>query len=37
MKKWLCTICGQEFEGDQPPVPCHVCGAGEEAFEEVAE
>ena len=37
MKKWRCTICGQTFEGDVPPVPCPVCGAGEEAFEEVAE
>ena len=37
MKKWRCTICGQTFEGDGPPVPCPVCGAGEEAFEEVVE
>lgn len=33
MKKWKCTVCGQVFEGEHPPVPCPVCGAGEEAFE----
>lgn len=32
MKKWKCTVCGQVFEGDAPPVPCPVCGAGENAF-----
>lgn len=31
-KKWKCAVCGQIFEGEQPPVPCPVCGAGEEAF-----
>ena len=31
-KRWKCTLCGQIFEGEQPPVPCPVCGAGEEAF-----
>jgi rubredoxin len=31
-KKWRCTVCGQVFEGDQPPVPCPVCGAGASAF-----
>lgn len=35
MKKWKCTVCGQSFEGDTPPVPCPVCSAGEEAFEEI--
>ena len=37
MKKWRCTICGQTFKGDVPRVPCTVCGAGAEAFYEVAE
>ncbi len=32
MKKWKCTVCGKVFEGDAPPAPCPVCGAGEEAF-----
>lgn len=31
-KRWKCTICGQIFEGEFPPVPCPVCGAGEDAF-----
>ena len=31
-KRWKCTICGQIFEGDQPPVPCPVCGADRDAF-----
>ena len=31
-KRWKCTLCGQIFEGEQPPVPCPVCGAGAEAF-----
>lgn len=33
MKKWRCTVCGEIFEGEHPPVPCPVCGAGESAFE----
>lgn len=37
MAKWVCNVCGHEFEGDVPPVPCPVCGAGEEAFEKVEE
>ena len=32
MKRWKCQVCGQVFEGEQPPVPCPVCGAGEDAF-----
>lgn len=35
MAKWVCTICGYECEGDTPEVPCPVCGAGEEAYENV--
>ncbi|MDL2219064.1 FAD-dependent oxidoreductase [Ruminococcaceae bacterium OttesenSCG-928-O06] len=35
MAKWRCTVCGKEFEGDAPPVPCPVCGAGAAAFEQV--
>jgi rubrerythrin len=35
LKKWLCNICGEIFEGGEPPVPCPICGAGREEFEEV--
>lgn len=34
MAKWYCNVCGQEFEADQPTV-CPICGAGEDALEEV--
>ncbi|MEG0485683.1 MAG: FAD-dependent oxidoreductase [Oscillospiraceae bacterium] len=37
MKRWQCTVCGQIFEGDLPPVPCPVCSAGESAFIELPE
>lgn len=37
MKRWKCTVCGQIFEGETPPVPCPVCGAGEDAFVLVAQ
>jgi NAD(P)H-nitrite reductase large subunit/rubredoxin len=29
-------ICGEVFEGENPPVPCPVCGAGESAFEKIS-
>lgn len=32
MKRWKCLVCGHIFEGDTPPVPCPVCGAGEASF-----
>ncbi|MEG0339771.1 MAG: FAD-dependent oxidoreductase [Oscillospiraceae bacterium] len=35
MKRWKCTVCGEIFEGDTPPVPCKVCGAGINAFIEL--
>ena len=35
MKKWRCTICGEVFEGDNPPDVCPVCNVGSEFFEEV--
>lgn len=37
MQKWKCTLCGEIFEGETPPVPCPVCGAGAEAFVPVLE
>ena len=36
MKKFRCTVCGQVFYGEFPPVPCPVCGAGADAFVEIA-
>ncbi len=36
MNKWKCMICGEVFEGENPPVPCPVCGAGEAAFEKIS-
>lgn len=37
VKKWRCLICGQIFEGETPPDPCPVCGAGASHFEQVVE
>ena len=25
MKKWVCSVCGYVYEGEQPPVECPVC------------
>ncbi len=30
---WICSICGYEHEGPEPPEVCPVCGAGPEDFE----
>ena len=35
VKKWRCTVCGVIFEGEVPPSPCPVCGAGADAFEQI--
>ena len=34
MKKYVCTICGYNHEGDAPPDKCPQCGALAEKFEE---
>lgn len=36
-KKYRCTICGYEYEGDELPddFTCPLCGVGKELFEEV--
>lgn len=31
--KWRCTVCGYEYEGNEPPDECPVCGAPKEKFE----
>ena len=37
VKKWRCTVCDHEHEGDEPPDECPVCGVGPEDFERVEE
>jgi rubrerythrin len=32
--KWVCDVCGYEFEGDTPPDECPVCGVDSSHFEE---
>ncbi len=38
MKKFVCTICGYVYEGDELPADyvCPVCGVGADQFEEEA-
>jgi len=33
MAKWVCTVCGYEYEGETAPEECPVCGVGAESFE----
>lgn len=35
MKKWRCTICGIECEGEHAPEVCPICNMGSEFFVEV--
>ena len=35
MKKWVCTVCGYIYEGENPPAECPVCKVGAEKFEEM--
>ncbi|QAT41277.1 FAD-dependent oxidoreductase [Clostridium sp. JN-9] len=35
LKKWKCLICGEIFEGAEPPKICPVCGATQDQFIEV--
>ena len=32
MKKWVCTVCGYVYEGENPPAECPVCHAGADKF-----
>lgn len=32
MKKWVCTVCGYVYEGEEPPVECPVCKAPASKF-----
>src|SRR5665811_1609143 len=37
MRKWVCTVCGYVYEGEEPPVKCPQCGAPKEKFIEKVE
>ena len=32
MKKWVCTVCGYIYEGEESPEKCPVCGVGSDKF-----
>ena len=36
MKKWICTVCGYVYEGEQPPEKCPQCGVPADKFKEQA-
>ena len=33
--KWVCTVCGYIYEGDQPPAECPVCHVGADKFKKL--
>ena len=35
MEKWICTVCGYIYEGDQAPEECPVCHVGADKFKKV--
>lgn len=37
MKKFVCSICGYTYEGEEPPEKCPQCNAPSSKFNEVAE
>ena len=37
MKKWVCSVCGYVYEGDEAPEKCPQCGAPKEKFNEMVE
>ncbi len=37
MKKFVCTVCGYVYEGNEAPAECPVCHAGKEKFKEMTE
>ena len=37
MKKFVCSVCGYVYEGDEPPAKCPQCGAPKEKFTEMQE
>ena len=36
-RKWRCTVCGQVYQGTEPPPVCPACGASQENFVQVPE
>ena len=36
MKKWVCTVCGYVYEGENPPEKCPQCGVPASMFKEQA-
>ena len=36
MKKWVCTVCGYVYEGENPPAECPQCHVPAEKFQEMA-
>ena len=36
MKKWVCTVCGYVYEGEQAPEKCPQCGVPACKFKEQA-
>ena len=37
VKKWVCSVCGYVYEGEEAPEHCPVCNAGKEKFHAAAE
>ncbi|MBQ9647193.1 MAG: NADH peroxidase [Oscillospiraceae bacterium] len=37
MKKWVCSVCGYIFEGENPPEQCPICKAPADKFNEKKE
>ena len=37
MKKWVCSVCGYVFEGENPPEACPICKAPASKFSEKKE
>lgn len=36
-KKFICTVCGYIYEGEEAPAKCPVCGASSAKFQELTE
>jgi len=37
MTKWICSVCGYVYEGEEAPEACPVCGVGPDQFNKVEE